>query len=77
MENMRHMLSNYDPSSPIILGFKFRGTWLSGGSGYVMTKETIRRFVTAILEDENKSESNRKTTCHPGLEGPEDLYLGK
>ena len=69
---MRQMLSSYDPKSPVILGYKFVGNWLSGGPGYVMTKETIRRFVTTLYEDEK----NNKTTCVPGISGPDDKYLG-
>ena len=70
---MRQMLSSYDPSTPVILGFRFKGNWLSGGPGYVMTKETIRRFVTTLLDEEK---NKTKITCHPGIKGPDDKFLG-
>ena len=72
MENMHQMLSSHDPSSPLVLGFKFEGTWLSGGPGYLLTKEAISRFVNALMDEEKN-----KTTCHPGISGPEDKFLGK
>lgn len=77
MENMRHMLSSHDPSNPLILGFKYKGYFMSGGSGYVMTKEAVRRFATAVLDDEKYGAIRNKTTCPAGHKGPEDVYLGE
>lgn len=88
MENMRHMLSAFNASTPLHLGFKYKNPavsqgFMSGGSGYILTKEAIRLFVEIALnkEDTNKLEINQtyqhtKSACTPGQEGPEDLNLG-
>lgn len=57
---------------------------MSGGSGYVLTRETIRRFVEVLVpapnESTNANSSAEITTpysiCEPGHKGPEDLNLG-
>lgn len=57
-ENLRFMLSAYSPEDPIYFGYKYntpehkRG-YLSGGSGYAMSRQTVRTFVEEILLKEN------------------------
>ena len=86
MENMRHLLSSFNASLPLHLGFKYehpkvRQGFMSGGSGYVLTRETIRRFIEInFLQTEKSHELNSNFTsgnqCVLDPEGPEDLNLG-
>ncbi|KAM6958815.1 glycoprotein-N-acetylgalactosamine 3-beta-galactosyltransferase 1 [Aplochiton taeniatus] len=49
MENLRHTLSKYSPEDPVYLGRHFSPFiaqgYMSGGAGYVLSKEALRRFV--------------------------------
>ncbi|KAL5279070.1 C1GALT1.2 family protein [Megaselia abdita] len=55
VENLRYMLYQYDPMSPIHLGCKFKPFvkqgYMSGGAGYVLSKEALRRFVEIGIPD--------------------------
>ena len=50
IENLRHLVSSLDPEQPYYLGrhFKTFSGYNSGGAGYVFSKETLRRFKTAL-----------------------------
>lgn len=49
LENLRYMLMPYKPSDPIYFGCRFKPYvkqgYMSGGAGYVLSKEAVRRFV--------------------------------
>ncbi|KAI1886129.1 hypothetical protein AGOR_G00210830 [Albula goreensis] len=49
VENLRYFLSKHDPERPIYFGRRFRPFvkqgYMSGGAGYVLSKEALRRFV--------------------------------
>uniref|UniRef100_A0A672ZPB9 Glycoprotein-N-acetylgalactosamine 3-beta-galactosyltransferase 1 n=1 Tax=Sphaeramia orbicularis TaxID=375764 RepID=A0A672ZPB9_9TELE len=49
VENLRYVLSKYDPENPLYLGRRFapfiKQGYMSGGAGYVLSKEALRRFV--------------------------------
>ncbi|XP_072263282.1 glycoprotein-N-acetylgalactosamine 3-beta-galactosyltransferase 1-like [Pyxicephalus adspersus] len=49
VENLRWMLSNYTPDQPIYFGKRFKPFvkqgYMSGGAGYVLSKESLRRFI--------------------------------
>lgn len=56
VENLRHMLSSYDSNEPLWFGHRFQptehdGSYFSGGAGYVLSKEALRRFATNALND--------------------------
>ncbi|XP_071990941.1 glycoprotein-N-acetylgalactosamine 3-beta-galactosyltransferase 1-like isoform X2 [Engystomops pustulosus] len=70
MENLRLMLSNYTSDQPIYFGKRFKllvkQGYMSGGAGYVLSKESLRRFV----------EGFRTGNCTHRSE-LEDVELGK
>lgn len=72
LDNMRFMLSAYSPNDPIYFGNKFKGSkplgFFHGGSGYVMSKTALKKFVTEALPDKHK--------CRPDDKGEEDYELG-
>ncbi|MEE6510615.1 hypothetical protein FKM82_030598 [Ascaphus truei] len=49
VENLRWMLSNYTSDQPIYFGKRFKPYskqgYMSGGAGYVLSKEALKRFV--------------------------------
>lgn len=70
MENLNLMLSNYTPDQPIYFGKLFKPFvkqgYMSGGAGYVLSKESLQRFI----------EGFRKGVC--SHKSPvEDLELGQ
>lgn len=73
MENLRYFLYSYSPEMPIYFGCKLRPFvkqgYMSGGSGYVLSREAVRRFNEVALIDDYK--------CWNGTEGNEDVEIGK
>lgn len=84
LENMRFLLSSFNSSAAIHLGFKYKNPgvqqgFMSGGSGYVLSKEAIRRFVEIALPKMDSSDISSDTTgslCVSGPKGHEDVNLG-
>lgn len=72
LDNMRFMLSAYSPNDPIYFGNKFKSMkplgFFHGGSGYVMSRNALKKFVTEALPNNN--------ICRPDDRGEEDIELG-
>ncbi|KAM3596980.1 uncharacterized protein V6R79_023868 [Siganus canaliculatus] len=70
VENLRYTLSKYDTEKPLYLGRRFRPFvsqgYMSGGAGYVLSKEALRRFIKGFQTGECTHTSSI-----------EDMELGK
>ncbi|XP_063979191.1 glycoprotein-N-acetylgalactosamine 3-beta-galactosyltransferase 1-like isoform X2 [Diachasmimorpha longicaudata] len=73
VENLRFMLSSYNTSAPLYFGYRFKPFvkqgYMSGGSGYVLSRESLRKFVQEALPNPTK--------CFNGSNRPEDVEIGK
>lgn len=53
VENLRYMLFPHKPSEPIYYGCRFKPYvkqgYMSGGAGYVLSKEAVKRFIEVTL----------------------------
>lgn len=72
VENLRFMLYPYNPETPVYFGCKFKPFvkqgYMSGGAGYVLSREAVRRFVREALPNPQ--------LCQERDEGEEDVELG-
>ena len=75
VENLRYMLQPHNHTEPVYFGCKFKPYvkqgYMSGGAGYVLSKEALRRFVTKGLQDKTG------ITCRTDDGGAEDVEMGK
>ncbi|XP_066260938.1 glycoprotein-N-acetylgalactosamine 3-beta-galactosyltransferase 1-like [Euwallacea similis] len=73
VENMRYMLHYHTKTEPIYFGFRFKPIvkqgYMSGGAGYVLSKEALRRFIQESLPDPHK--------CKKDNTGAEDVEMGR
>ncbi|XP_034480994.1 glycoprotein-N-acetylgalactosamine 3-beta-galactosyltransferase 1 [Drosophila innubila] len=75
VENLRHLLYPYSPDMPIYFGFNFKmlntnqknASYMSGGSGYVLSREALRLFVHGL---------NDSSKCRQQDDSPEDVEAG-
>ena len=72
VENLRYFLSNEDPREPIYFGQRFKPFvkqgYASGGGGYVLSREALRRF---------GAEGYAKSSFCARDRGAEDIEMGR
>jgi len=72
VENLRYLLSSYNYSQPIWFGCEFKvivkDGYMSGGAGYVLSKEAVRRF--------NEISLHNSSLCQQSDDGSEDVNMG-
>lgn len=75
VENLRYMLQSYNHSEALYFGCKFKPYvkqgYMSGGAGYVLSKEAVIRFASKGLQDKSG------ITCRTDDGGAEDVEMGK
>ncbi|XP_057658309.1 glycoprotein-N-acetylgalactosamine 3-beta-galactosyltransferase 1-like isoform X2 [Diorhabda carinulata] len=73
VENLRYMLLSVNPDMPIYYGCRFKPYvkqgYMSGGAGYILSREAVRRFIELGLPNKNK--------CRQDNNGAEDVEMGK
>ncbi|XP_066250491.1 glycoprotein-N-acetylgalactosamine 3-beta-galactosyltransferase 1-like isoform X2 [Euwallacea similis] len=74
MENLRYLLHYSNPSEPVYYGCRLKLRregldYMSGGAGYVLSRETLRRFVEKGLPN--------AMVCKQEDIGNEDVEIGK
>ena len=73
VENLRYLLKDFNTNKPIFFGRKFKPSpkqvYFSGGAGYVLSKEALRRFVETGLKNPK--------LCRRDAGGAEDVEMGK
>lgn len=72
VENLRFLLAAYESDDPIFFGYKANSTehlrgYMAGGSGYVMSRKTVRIFVEKVLTNSeffHTANASHSSLCH-------------
>ncbi|XP_063695660.1 glycoprotein-N-acetylgalactosamine 3-beta-galactosyltransferase 1-like [Culicoides brevitarsis] len=67
MENLRYYLYQYPTELPLLFGYQFRRNFMSGGAGYILSREAVRIFNEKALKDKEK--------CSQSDDGAEDAEM--
>ncbi|XP_059089659.1 glycoprotein-N-acetylgalactosamine 3-beta-galactosyltransferase 1-like isoform X3 [Tigriopus californicus] len=75
VENLRKFASQYSPQDPAYFGCRFKPFvtqgYMSGGAGYLLSRESLKRFIVNGFRNETRNECNQ-------LSSPsEDVQLGR
>ena len=72
MENLKAFLAGYNPSKPYYFGKRFKpyGEYMSGGAGYVLSRESLVRVGKAL------EKTDGKICAGPSSGGAEDVFMG-
>jgi len=70
VENLKNLLKDFNTNDPIGFGhnFKYLGGYFSGGAGYVLSKEALKRFTQVGLKN--------SSLCKEDDGGDEDVNMG-
>ena len=74
VENLRYLLKDFDPNQPLFFGQKLKlnggkqTVFFSGGAGYVLSREALKRFAETGMRDPE--------LCRQDPGGPEDVVFG-
>ncbi|XP_040573725.1 glycoprotein-N-acetylgalactosamine 3-beta-galactosyltransferase 1 [Lepeophtheirus salmonis] len=75
VENLRYLLQNYSTNDPWYFGERFKlyikQGYMSGGAGYILSKEALKRFVSRGIADQTG------VICRVDGGGNEDVEMGK
>ena len=73
VDNLRYLLKDFETNMPMFFGRKFKPFtdqgYFSGGAGYVLSKEALRRFAV--------NGTNNPANCRQDAGGAEDVEMGK
>uniref|UniRef100_A0A336K9H2 N-acetylgalactosaminide beta-1,3-galactosyltransferase n=1 Tax=Culicoides sonorensis TaxID=179676 RepID=A0A336K9H2_CULSO len=69
MENLRYLLYPYPIDLPLYFGFEFKDKYMSGGAGYLLSRQAVKLFVEKSLNDTSQ--------CSPQNDGGEDWQMGR
>jgi len=81
LENLRYLLSDQDTNEPLFFGLenvmKKKRPFMSGGAGYVLSKEALRRFSVHLSMEKSRNNSTISKLCRVETDNlPEDMEMG-